>query len=284
VSIRIKAALGVMLAASALAPSGAFAVPARVVAAAEHSVAAVHHSTGTSTSFVFGPEGGVVTAAASRGSFHAVTSNGTTISGEVVSSRDGLGVAHISGLAVRALVASRARTISPRTAKYVLGPPLGYESARIRYVSMPVLRLTGRDLQTVAGSLPASFAGAPVVTGYGTLIGSVAGVGARNWEFAPLGLLGELTAVHNSEGVPLIPIIVGGLIVFLGGIGFGLMRAKRRREREQDLRLRKDRARTTAGRRAQGPLVRLRTPSDSEPEPAEEDDFEVIVKPRKEES
>lgn len=279
---RLRSALRVVLLASALAPSEAFAVPARVVAAGEQSVAAVQHSTGANSAFAFGPEGGVVTAAVSGASFHAVTSNGTTISGDVALSRDGLGVAHISGLPLRGLIASRARAISGHAAKYVLGPPLGYEAGRIRYIRMPSVGLSGRDLQGVAGSLPTSFVGAPVVTSHGTLIGSVAGVGAGKWEFAPLALLEELTAVHHSEGVPLLPIVVGGLIVFFGGAVFGVIRAKRRREREQDLRLRQRRARTAAEHRAEGPLVRLRTPPDSEPTPPEEDDFDVIVKPRRE--
>jgi hypothetical protein len=63
------------------------------------------------------------------------------------------------------------------------------------------------------------------------------------------------------------------------------LRLKRRRDRELDLRLRQSRARGAAGRRAEGPLVRLRTPSEQQ-EPAEDgaEDFEVIVKPPREDT
>jgi hypothetical protein len=275
-------AAAVLVAALAvvLTPSAALAVPPRVLSAAEHSVAAAQHSNGTTTAFAFGAEGGVMTAATNGESLHAVTSDGDTITGEVQTARDGLGVARVSGLALRTLPASRARTISGRAAKYVLGPPLGYEAARIRYLHTPALPLTRLGSRVVPGSLPRSFLGAPVVTERGALIGAVAKVGTRSWEFAPLALLRELAAVKHGESTPVAAIVVGGLIVFLSGAAFGVLRVRRRRDREEDLLARQGRAHA-AQRRAQGPLVRLRTPS--EPEQGQDmEDFEVIVKPRKE--
>ncbi len=265
-----------------LTPNAALAVPSRILSAAEHSVAAAQGPNGTTTAFAFGAEGGLIAVATSGKSVHAVTSNGGTINGDVGTARDGLGVAHVSGLALRPLPASRARTVSGRTAKYVLGPPLGYEAARIRYVRTPRLPLTRLGLRVIPGSLPGSFLGAPVVTGHGALIGAVAKVGTRSWEFAPLALLRELAAVKHGASTPVAAIIVGGVIVFLLGAAFGIWRVRHRRDREQDLHARQRRAHATEPR-AHGPLVRLRTP----PEPEQEldaEDFEVIVKPRGEEA
>ncbi len=278
----VVAAVLVAALAVALMPSAAFAVPHRVLSAAEHSVAAAQHPNGTTTAFAFGAEGGVITAATSGESLHAVTSDGDTINGAVWAARDGLGVTHISGLALRTLPASRARTVSGRTAKYVLGPPLGYEAARIRYVHTPRLPLTRLGLRAVPGSLPGSFLGAPVVTAHGALIGAVAKVGARSWEFAPLALLRELASIKHGASTPVATIIVGGLIVLLLGAAFGVWRVRHRRDREQDLhaRQRRNHAREPL---AQGPLVRSRTPSEPR-QGRDAEDFEVIVKPRKEET
>jgi hypothetical protein len=249
---------------------------------AEHSVAAAQHPTGSTTAFAYGPEGGVISTG--NGSIHAVTSTGVAITGEVSSSRGGLGIAHVSALPLRALVATRATSIGKRTPKYILGPPLGYEGGRIRAARMPSVRVNGSQLLRVTGRLPTMFLGAPVVTKHGRLIGSVASVGARSWEFAPLGLIEELTAVHQGTSLPVIPIVIGGLILFLGGMAFAVLRAKSRRDRELDLRLRQSRARG-AEPRADGPLVRLRTPGEyGEPEQDTEEHFDVIVKPRVEDS
>ena len=287
-SRRWRYLVAVLLVLPALSPSEAVAASSRLLGVAEHSVAAAQHATGSTTAFAYGTEGGVV-AAASNGSIHMITSTGVTVSGEVSTSRDGLGVAHVAALPLRALIATSATSISHRTPKYILGPPLGYEGGPIRSVHMPTVRLTGSQLQSITGALPAKFLGAPVVTTHGRLIGSVASVGIRSWEFAALGLLEELAAVHHGTSVPVVPILIGGLIVFLAGIAFGILRMQRRRDRELDLRLRQSRARGAAERRAEGPLVRLRTPSEQQ-EPVEDgdgdgdDDFEVIVKPRREDT
>jgi hypothetical protein len=280
---RRRTLLAFLLTLPALLPSEAMAANSLLLGVAEHSVAAAQHPTGSTTAFAYGVEGGMLTAGS--GSVHAVTSTGVAITGELSTSRDGLGVAHVSALPLRALVATRATSISQRTPKYILGPPLGYEGGRIRAVRMPTVRVSGSQLLRVSGMLPAKFLGAPVVTTHGRLIGSVASVGARSWEFAPLGLIQELTAVHQGTSVPILPIVIGGLVVFLAGMAFGILRVKRRRDRELDLRLRQSRARGAAERRADGPLVRLRTPAEEgEPEQATEEDFDVIVKPRMEDS
>lgn len=244
----------------------------------------MQHPGGPTTAFAFGAQGGLVASAPNGASIHAITSGGAVISGDIGASRTGLGVAHVSSLPLTVLVASRARTVSTSTPKYILGPPLGYESARIRSVRMPTVQLADTHKRTIKGSLPRSFAGAPVVTPHGRLIGSVARIGTGTWEFMSVAMLKELTTVHKGQSVPLVPILIGGLVIFLGGAFFGLSRAKRRREREGDLRSRQRRARSAAKRRSEGPLVRLRAPSEEEDESHAEDDFEVIVKSRKDDS
>jgi hypothetical protein len=272
----------VLLVLPALLPSEAVAANSLLLGVAEHSVAAGQHTTGSTTTFAYGADGGVI-AAATNGSIHMITSTGVTVSGEVSASRDGLGVAHVAALPLRALIATRATSVGHGTPKYILGPPLGYEGGRIRSVHMPTVRLTGSRLQSITGALPAKFLGAPVVTTHGRLIGSVASVGPRSWEFAPLGLLKGLAIVHQGTGAPVLPILIGGLVVFLAGLAFGILRMQRRRDRELDLRLRQSRARGATERRSEGPLVRLRTPSE-EQEPAQDEDFEVIVKTRRQDT
>lgn len=276
--------IAVLLVLLALLPSEAVAANSLLLGVAEHSVGVAQHATGSTTAFAYGAEGGVV-AAASNGSIHMITSSGVTVSGEISTSREGLGIAHVAALPLRALIATAATSIKHRTPKYILGPPLGYKGGPIRSVQMPTVRLSGSQLQSITGALPAKFLGAPVVTTHGRLIGSVASVGARSWEFAPLGLLEALAVVHHSTSAPVVSILIGALIVFLAGIAFGVLRMKRRRERELDLRLRQGRARGAAERRAEGPLVRLRTPSEEqEPTQTGNEDFEVIVKPRREDT
>ncbi len=274
----------VVLAFTATLPSDALAAKSVLLGVAEQSVAVSQLQTGSATAFAYGPEGGVVTTG-SNGSIHMITSTGATFSGEVSTSRDGLGVAHVAALPLRPLIATSAASVGHRTPKYILGPPLGYEGGRIRSVRMPTVRLTGTQLQRIIGALPVKFLGAPVVTTHGRLIGSVANVGAKSWQFAPLGLLKKLAVAHQGTTAPIVPIVVGGLVVFLAGMVFGILRVKRRRDREIDLSLRQSRARGAAERRAEGPLVRSRAPSaEQEPIVDGDEDFEVIVKPRRDET
>lgn len=283
-SRRWRDLIAVLLVLPALLPSEAVAANSLLRGVAEHSVAAAQHATGSTTAFAYGTEGGVV-AAATNGSIHIITSTGVAASGEVSTSRDGLGLVHVAALPLRALIATAATSVSRRTPKYILGPPLGYEGGRIRSVQMPTVRLSGSQLQSITGALPAKFLGAPVVTTHGRLIGSVASVGPRSWEFAPLGLLQALAVVHHGTSAPVVPILIGGVIVFLAGMAFAVLRMKRSRDRELELRLRQSRARGVAERRAEGPLVRLRTPSEEqEPTQSANEDFEVIVKPRREDA
>jgi hypothetical protein len=262
-----------------LLPSEAAAVNLHLRGVAEHSVAAVH-ATGSTTAFAYGTGRGVV-AAANSGSIHIITSTGVTVSGQVNASRDGLGIAHISALPLHALLAARAAIVSTHTPKYILGPPLGYEGGHIRSVQMPAVRLAGTEPQSISGTLSVRFLGAPVVTVRGRLIGAVAGVGAKSWKFVPLGAIKELAAMHHGTGTPVVAILIGCLVVLLlAGTAFGISRRELRRDRELDLRVPQSRAQGAAERRAQGPLVRLRTPS-AEHEPTQDDDnFEVIVKSR----
>lgn len=270
--------LALLLAVLLVVPSVAAAATPLLSRVAERSVAAVQGQGGSSTAFAYGHEGGLF-AASGSGPIHAVTGSGVAITGEPTSSRDGVSVAHVSALPLTALLATTASSVSVRAAKYVLGPPLGYEGGHIRSVRMPTVHLTGTTTQRISGVLPGKFLGAPVVTAHGRLIGSVASVGPRSWEFAPLGMLNELAVVHSSSGVPVLAIVLGALIIFAGGAVFGVLRMKRRRDRELDLRMRQDRARGAAERRAEGPLVRLRTPDDAVEQDTEEH-FDVIIKPR----
>lgn len=270
----------VLLILPTLLPSEAEAAHPRLRGVAEHSVLAARHATGLTTAFAYGRDGAVI-AAAGNGAIDMITSTGVAVSGEIGTSRDGLGVAHVAALPLRPLLATAATSVGRHTPKYILGPPLGYESDRIHSVQMPTVRLTRARLQRIVGTLPAKLLGAPVVTAHGRLIGSVAGVGARSWEFAPLALLTEIGAVHDGTGVPVVPILIAGLVVFLAGTAFGISRMKRRRDQELDLHLRQSRAREAAQRRADGPLVRLRTPP-QEPAHNGDEDFEVVVKPRRE--
>ncbi len=275
---RPRCLLAAMLTAAFLAPSTAAAANPPLQRVAERSVAAAQHPTGTTTAFAYGGEGGLF-AASSSGAIHVVTSDGVAITGEPTNSRDGVSVTHVSALPLTTLVATTVSRVSARAAKYVLGPPLGYEGGRIRSLRMPMVQLTRGTTERIQGALPAKFLGAPVVTTHGRLIGSVASVGPRSWEFAPLALLRELAVAHSSSEVPILAIVLGALIVFAAGAAFGILRVKRRRERELDLRQRQDRARGAAERRAEGPLVRLRTPDDGAEHDTEEH-FDVIIKPR----
>jgi hypothetical protein len=244
------------------------------------------------TAFAFERESSTVAAAKSGATVRAIASDGRSSSLEAHGSGP-LAVLSVSGFDLAPLLPSKAHTIGPSTRTFALGPPLGYEADRIRRVVLPRLKADSVRLVGIRGSLPPSFAGAPVVTATGRVVGAVAYVSADRWELAPLGALRAL--VHRSSsnagsGAPLLSLLAGALVVFLAGAVFGLMRAKRRRERELESSLRRARrARSEARRDEVGsePLVRFREPAETSatgtPQARDsEEEFDVVIKPHQE--
>lgn len=257
-------------------------VPPPLTGTAADGVLAVKGPSGhTMTGFAFATAQKVVLPVAAGVSPSLIDSAGTTGHAARVGMLDTLALVRPSGLSLSPLRASTAGHVSRATATYVLGPPLGYEANHIRRVTLPHLSLSSRRLVTVGGTLAPADLGAPVVTAGGRLVGAVAGVGSRSWRLAPLGRVRELLVVKrssDSSGPPILPLLGGALLVFLGGVAFGVLRARRVRERRTEAAVRRMR-RAQAHERPEEPLVLRRESESSAPDPAAED-FEVIIKPQ----
>lgn len=255
-------------------------VPTRLSGIAAASVLAVKGPGGaTETGFSLDAPQQVVLPVASGGSPSLIDSGGSTGRTTPAGTYGSLALARTSGLSLSPL--HPARRFSRATATYVLGPPLGYEANRIRRVRLPRMSLSSRRLATVGGTLPAADLGAPVVTAGGRLVGAVAAVRSRSWRLAPLGMVRRLLLARRpsgSSGPPILPLLGGALLVFLGGVAFGLLRARRVRERRTEAAVRRMR-RAQTSEPVTEPLV-LRRESES-PNPASDgEDFEVIIKPQ----
>ena len=132
--------------------------------------------------------------------------------------------------------------------------------------------------------------GAPVVTQAGRVIGAVAAIGATGWTLAPQIRLSALVAMANktggSEGLPVISILVGVLIVIAALGGLVVMRTRRRRagtERAPVVVHQRPVSRPTHRptedpiQHSTQPLVRRRGPDIDHDD---SDDFDVILKSR----
>ncbi|MHB8531545.1 MAG: hypothetical protein ACYDC2_02380 [Solirubrobacteraceae bacterium] len=280
--------------AAAMSPaSAARAAPSRLSDIAARGVLAVStQGSADQTAFVFERESSTLTARVTTSGVRLIASNGASISAEA-HAVNGFATIAASGLGLGPLRPSGLKTVRPSTVLFVLGPPLGYEAERIRRVALPQLRVKAARAVSVHGSLPKSFAGAPVVTEGGRVVGAVAAVASSHWRFAPLGELDAIVSpphTGSSGGPPLLSLLLAALVLFLGGAAFGVLRAKRRRERELEANLRRARGARAQAREDQTdqqPLVRFRGSSEGESTqelsvpPAEEEDFDVIIKPQR---
>lgn len=266
-------------------PPTAAAAPLALKAAAASAVLAARGPAGVRTAFAFERKGLLITAGG-NGVVRVIAGTGATASAAPARRQGRLAALEISGLGLTPLVAVHRRELPAGARAYVLGPPLGYETAHLRSVLLPRMRLAATRSIQVRGTLPASFAGAPVVTPGGAVIGAVASVAAGRWRLAPRGALLALAGSHAAAagggGSPILSFAIGGLLIFAAGTAFGVMRAKRRRQLALESRMRSARM-AAAANGEQQPLVRLRGSSSAaaDEQGAEgEQDFEVIVKSR----
>lgn len=218
-------------------PPGALAISSRLASIANRGVVAVRDPNGVRTGFAFGSADLVVAGTSVNAGIQLITARGLSIMGAYVA-RDGeLAIVHAPELHLLPLRGSAVHEISPGTQAYVLGAPLGYEGERIRAVRLPAVQLHSARIVLVAGRLPTSFQGAPVVTHAGRVIGAVAAVRATSWTLAPQVHLNTLVATATKagggEGLPVISILVGVLVVIAGLGGLVAMRTRRRRARSE---------------------------------------------------
>lgn len=270
----------------AVAPNGTLAARANLAEIADRGVVAVQDSSGVRTGFVFGDANLVIASTSVDTGVHLITAHGLSILGDTAS-RDGeLAAVRAPTPHLLALRRSGVRVISSGTLAYVLGAPLGYEGERIRAVRLPAIKLHSTKTVVVAGQLPRSFRGGPVVTRAGRVIGAVSTVGMGSWTLASQVRLSTLvtaaTKSGDSEGVPVLSILVGVLIVIVALGGLVAVRIRRRR-------LGTERAPVVVHRSPVGgstqrpvrdptthstqPLVRRRGP-----EVDGEDDFDIVLK------
>jgi hypothetical protein len=228
----IAALIAVCLALSATPPS-VLAVSSHLVGIADGGVVAVHDPYGARTGFAFGSTDLVIAGTSVNAGIQLITAHGLSAVGGYVARNDELAIVRAQELHLLALRKSTVSAISSGTRAYILGAPLGYESERIRTVGLPAIELHSTRMVLVAGRLPKSFQGAPVVTRGGRVIGAVAAVGATGWTLAPQSRLSMLVATATNkagggEGLPVIAILVGVLVVIAGLGGLVTLRARRR--------------------------------------------------------
>jgi hypothetical protein len=217
--------------ALAAAPIDALAESAHLAEIAAGGVVAVQSQSGVRTGFAFGKANLVIASTSINAGVHLITAHGVSAEGNAKSRYGELVAVHAPGLNLRPLRRSEVRETSSGTLAYVLGAPLGYEGEPIRAVRLPALKLDGTRTVLIGGKLPKLFQGGPVVTRGGRVIGAVAAVGGTSWTLALQLRLSRLTAVDKTsggEGVPVIPLLVGVLIMIV--VLAGLI-AKRRRRR-----------------------------------------------------
>lgn len=263
-----------------VAPAYSLGASPRLAGLAARSVVAAREGPEGDTGFAYGKADTLIVGARVGSGVKLITGTGSSSSGRGVGASEGLTVVHLGGLGLATLMKSAAHRVSSGTVAFVLGPPLGYESERIRPARLPSLSPDATKPVKVRGALPHAFLGAPVLTRGGRLIGAVAKIGTHTWTLAPRGVLDRLvasTAQGGTSGPPILAVLVGALIVFAAGAAIGVTRSKRRR-------LRAIEATERRRRRAQGraeptlnePLVQFRATEHAD------DEFEVIVKPRDE--
>ena len=274
--------------ALAAASTDALAAPSHLAEIADRGVVAVQDPSGLRTGFVFGNANLVIASTSVNAGVHLITAHGVSILGDTASRDGDLAAVHAPALHLLPLRRSGVREISSGTLAFVLGAPLGYEGERIRAVRLPAIKLHDTGTVIVAGQLPRSFQGAPVVTHAGKVIGAVAAVGASGWTLAPQVRLSTLVAAatkaNGGEGIPVVSILVGVLIVIAALGGLVVMRTRRRHGRAERapvvVHQRPIRAPTQTTLRdptqhSTQPLVRRRGP---ESDDHQEEDFDIVLK------
>lgn len=265
------------------APSQARAVPHRIAALASSSVLAVETQSEMRTAFAFGASTSAIASAPAGVDAHLVDASGRTAALDVARREGELVLTRLSVLDPTPLRASSLRRIRAGTAVYVLGPPLGYEAGRLRFIRLPPINLARTRRAVIEGSLPKAFRGAPVVTEGGRLLGAVATIGHGRWTLEPSARLKRLLASAQGSGagggLPTLVILAVALVILSLAGGFVLARARRRQRRAFAAAA----SAPTADRQTPAqPLVRLReaeqAPSVDEQVPPE--DFEVLIKSR----
>jgi hypothetical protein len=281
-----------LIVAASLAPAAAstdaLASPSRMTDFADAGVVAVRDPGGVHTGFALGNTDLVIADTSVNTGVHLLTAGGLSTVG-AYAARDGeLAAFHAPELHLLPLRRSALREISAGTSAYILGAPLGYEGERIRAVRLPAVQLHSTRMVFVAGGLPRSFQGAPVVTQAGRVIGAVAAVGASSWTLAPQVRLSTLVVAavktNSSAGIPVISILVGVFIVIAGLGGLVAMRTRRRRVstertpvvvRQRPVRRPTHRPIEDPTQRSTQPLVRRR---ESAVDHDDDEDFNVILK------
>jgi hypothetical protein len=268
------------------ASSQARAVPRRIAALASNSVLAVEARSEMRTAFAFGASTTALASAPAGVDAHLVDASGRTSDLDVARREGELVLTRLSGLRPTPLRASSLRRIRAGTAAYVLGPPLGYEAGRLRFVRLPPIALARTRRAVIEGALPRAFRGAPVVTEGGRLIGAVATVGHGRWTLEPGARLTQLLASAQSSGagggLPTLVILAVALAILSLAGGLVVARA-RRRQRRAFAAAASARAAGTGDRPTSAqPLVRLRDAEQPSPveEQASSEDFEVLIKSR----
>jgi len=274
IPVSLLAAIAVMLPAAA---AQARTAPRRIAALASDSVLAVEAPSEMRTAFAFGASSTALASAPAGVDAHLVDANGRTAALDVARREGELVVARVSSLEPTPLRASPLRRIRAGTAAYVLGPPLGYEAGRLRFVRLPPIDLARTRRAVIEGALPQAFRGAPVVTEGGRLIGAVATVGHGRWTLEPSARLTRLlTAARGGGaggGLPILVILAGALVLIL--LAGGLVVARARQRQRQAFEAARNARGAGTGERATPaqPLVRLRDAEQAAPE-----DFEVLIK------
>jgi hypothetical protein len=285
--------LSVVCAAFGYAAPATPAAPARVsrlARVASTSVVGVQTGSGLTTGFVL--RSGVIVAVASRVTgIRLTTASGATALVSAFAQNGAFIVARLGKLELTPLPFSH-RGPRAKASAYVLGAPLGYGGENIRETPLRFVGRARAGSRTVAGHLPSWFAGAPVVTPTGTVIGAVVATGTHTWTLADVASL-ETAAQHpishqSSAGLTITLLLAGVATLMFVIVRLTSAMVGRRSTRSGG------RAPLTDGHHARGALS-LRLPSHAAPDPPTEslvrrrdpapvadhaEDFEIVIKSR----
>lgn len=279
-SARLVGAAASVVALFGALPSPAAGAPQVLTTVASRSVRAAEYHGKAATAFAYGSQGGIIGPGASSSTLSVITSDGSGASGQVLGTGGGITFARMPGLTTTPLREARERYAPAADSAFVIGPPLGYAQPRIRRIAIGRFDLSRRSDLVITGTLPAAFAGAPVLNARGELLGAVAQPGTGHWKFAALGVIRAVARSSSAPagGSPLLTIVLVLLALAVTGVAVGLLRERSKRQRAERLQQEREARMRAARRPPNAPLVRLRDPTEGA-SPDDSDDFEVVIKP-----
>lgn len=201
----------------------ALGAAANMATLAERSVVTVVNGGRVTTGFAFDSRTQIIGASSRRPST-VITAGGKVAAS--VAERETAGISAGSRPGGLPFVVDTKRPAKAERA-YLLAGPVGYETGKIRGITLHFVGSSDGTRVQVRGRLPSQFLGAPVVTRRGQLLGAIAEIGTKSWTLVSVGGLTALVSGigRSAAGSPTTAVVlIGGVLLvmlgLLGALGF----------------------------------------------------------------